>query len=105
MAWLKRVELWVLLAVVAAGLVYVFVSRRDGLDETDAPGATSVAAPEDTPLGLHRCVLERDRDHARLEVEIRVRNRGGDVLALQPPRARLVAAQGREIAPFFLPFD
>lgn len=105
MVWLRRVELWVLLAVVVAGLIFAFAWRDRETDEAGGAGTSAAASAESAPVMLHRCVLEREADHARLEVEVRVRNSRPETLVLQPPRARLLAAAGREVPPFFLPFD
>jgi hypothetical protein len=98
----RRIELWLLFAVVGAGLIFVFASRHR--DEEPAGGGTS-ASSDDAPLKLHRCVIGRDYGNARLDIELRIQNAGNDKLLLQPPKARLLAAKGREIPGFYLPFE
>lgn len=96
----KRLELWLLLAAIVAGIVFVFASRQN----EDEP-AKGVSSSDAEPLKLNRCSIERDRDHARLDIEARVQNTAAEKLVLQAPRARLLTESGREIAGFFLPFD
>lgn len=101
----RRAELWLLFALVVAGLIFVFASRKGG-DDSAGPGGTGTAAPsEERPLKLHRCVVERDYGNARLDIDLQLRNDTAEALALQPPKVRLLAAKGREIPPFFLPFE
>jgi len=100
----KRVELWALLALVVAGLAWVFLSGRGNGDEEATGGAPPASEAQD-PLRLHRCVLKRDHGNARLDVELRVRNDGGDTLVMQPPKVRLLGPNGREVPEFFLPFE
>lgn len=100
----KRIELWVLGAMAMMGIILVFTTRhRD--DETDASTAGATTTSSEAPLKLHRCSLERDLDHVRLDLELQVRNSSGEKLPLQPPKARLLGAKGREIPGFYLPFE
>lgn len=103
---LKRIELWVLLAVIVAGLVWVFSSGGDDEDAavTGDPSATTESGAG-LPLKIHRCVLERDHGNARLDIELRVRNDSTEKLVMQSPKVRLVTGKGREVAGFYLPFD
>ena len=101
---LKRTEVWALLAVVTAGLVWVFLSGRASKDEAlDSGGTTGVDSRE--PLQLHRCVLKRDYGNARLDIEVHVRNDAAERLVMQTPRVKLLGENGREIPSYFLPFD
>lgn len=107
----KRVELWVLLAIVLGGLVWVFTSGPAEQEE-DAGGTTPprkkgaiVQGDPDQPLLVHRSVLERDYGNARLDIEVRIQNTGKEKLVLQPPQVRLLTGSGREIPGFFLPFE
>jgi hypothetical protein len=100
----KRIELWVLLAMIVAGLVWVFLSRDDGEDDMPGGGTTSVA-DDQAPLKLHRCTLKRDYGNARLDIELRVRNDGAGKLVMQSPKVKLLTGKGREVPSFFLPFD
>ena len=75
--------------------------RRTG----GAGGSGTSASSDDAPLKLHRCVIERDYGNARLDIDLRLRNDTAETLVLQPPKARLLAAKGREIPAFFLPFE
>ncbi|HSI62607.1 MAG TPA: hypothetical protein VLE43_05795 [Candidatus Saccharimonadia bacterium] len=106
----KRVELWVLLAVVLGGLVWVFTSGPADEDEaaTDSPPrktGTVVKGDPAKPLQVHRSILERDYGNARLDIEVRIQNAGKEKLVLQPPHVRLLTGSGREIPGFFLPFE
>ncbi|MCE9517961.1 MAG: hypothetical protein K8R87_00060 [Verrucomicrobia bacterium] len=96
----QRIELWLLLAVIAAGLIIVFASHH----RDDEPAQASQSS-DDAPLMLHRCSIERDQENARLEIELRVQNVGADKLVLQTPKVKLLAANDREIPGFFLPFE
>ncbi len=106
---LKRVEIWVLLALVGSGLVWVFTTGSGPDDEAAEPGAAAgTGAGEQSstaPLVLHRALLERDYGNGRLELEVRVRNDSPSKLTLQPPQVKLVSGSGREVQPFFLPFE
>lgn len=102
----KRLELWILLAIVAAGLAWVFSSRDQ--EEEGAAGESGQVVADDgsgQPLVLHRSVVERDYGNARLDLEVRIRNAGSSKITLQPPQVRLTTGDGREIPPFFLPFE
>jgi hypothetical protein len=104
MHFFRRVELWVLLAIILAGLAWVFMSGRN--HEEDVAGG-DVAAVENAhaPLQLHRCVLKRDYGNARLDIELRVRNDRAEKLVMQTPQVKLLTGNGREVPSFFLPFD
>jgi hypothetical protein len=104
MHFLKRVELWVLLAVVIGGLAWVFMSGHREEEDLSAAGTTATADSQ-APLRLHRCVLKRDHGNARLDIELRVRNDGAETLVMHPPKVKLVAAGGRVVPEFFLPFE
>jgi hypothetical protein len=101
---LKRIELWVLLAVVLAGLAWVFMSGGSREDTVNDGGAAS-ARDAQAPLQLHRCVLKRDYGNARLDIDLRVRNDGTEKLLMRSPKVKLLAPKGREIPSYFLPFD
>ena len=106
----KRVELWVLLAVVLGGMVWVFTSGpadEDDAVEDSPPRKTGTVVKGDPakPLQVHRSVLERDYGNARLDIDVRIQNLGKDKLVLQPPQVRLLTGSGREIPGFFLPFE
>lgn len=104
---LKRFELWVLLAVILAGLWFVFSPGDSGADGMEDAGSGSSAAggSAPAPLHLHRVGVERDYGNVRLDLDVRVRHEGTDKLTMQPPEVRLVSGSGREIPPFFLPFE
>lgn len=102
----KRIEIWLLLAAVLAGLVFVFSSRSPDGELVGSGGAAGPeAAGGEETLRVHRCVLERDYGNARLDIDLRVRNAAAEKVVLQSPRARLVTGKGREVPSFFLPFE
>ncbi len=101
MQLLKRVEIWILLAVVAAGLAWVFLSSGSEEGEESGSSAAAVAAGQ-VPLKLHRSTLKRDYGNARLDLEVRVRNDGGQTLVMESPQVKLVTGTGREVPSFFL---
>jgi len=72
MQFLKRIELWILLIALVAGLFFVFKSKPQ--DDSGSTDTTSASATDDAPLKIHRCVLTRDYANAQLDLEVRVRN-------------------------------
>lgn len=104
MHFFRRIELWVLLAVVLAGLTWVFMSGRNH-DEDVADGGVAAMENAQGPLQLHRCVLKRDYGNARLDIELRVRNNRAEKLVMQTPKVKLLTGKGHEAPSFFLPFD
>lgn len=103
---LKRLELWVLLAIIVAGLAYVFLSGPGDSGEEDASpdGKGSSSAAQNEPLKLHRSTLERDYGNVRLDLDVRVKNDTAEKLVMQAPAVRLLTSGGREVPSFFLPF-
>ncbi len=101
----RRIELWLLLAVIVAGLIFVFASRRHDDDQAGSADSGGSVSSGDEPIKLHRCVLKRDSGFAQLDIELRVRNAAAEKLVLQPPTATLRSATGREIQGFYLPFE
>ena len=99
---LKRVEIWILLAVVVALLVWAL---RGGPpeEELDEP-AVAMQSSDARPLVLHRSSLERDYGNARLEIDLRVKNDSAQKLVMQAPAVKLLA-QNREIPGFYLAFE
>jgi hypothetical protein len=104
MQFLKRIELWIFLVIVLAGLFFVFRPHPHDA-ETGSDATPSSTASTDAPLQIHRCLLTRDFGNAQLEIEAHVRNDSAETLTLQPPDARLLTAKGREVPSFFLPFQ
>ncbi len=101
----KRIEIWVLLAVIVAGLV--FVLNRPHPIAVEPVRISAPAPPLEVlaPLKIHRCILERDYGNARLDIELRVQNGTSEKLTLQAPKVRLINSAGREIPSFFLPLE
>jgi hypothetical protein len=104
MNFLKRIELWVLLLALMGGILWVFNSAP-AEDEGEMQGTASLENANESPLKLHRAVLERDYGNVRLDLDLRIRNDKAEKLVLQAPEVRLLSNGGREVSTFFLPFD
>lgn len=106
MNFFKRIEVILLLLVAIGGAVWVLSNSGHGEDDS---AAEAVAAPGDSAgqgqNKLHRVTVERDFGNARLDIEVRLANRTEKKLVLQPPQVKLVTDAGREVPPFFLPFN
>lgn len=103
LALFKRVEVILLLALSIGVAAWVLLSKPKQDDaEWDAPADEPVATQEDK---IHRCQIERDHGHARLDIELRLSNPGTTRLSMQPPQVRLLNGKGTEVPPFFLPFE
>lgn len=102
----KRIEIWVLLAVIVAGLAFVFARRHPDAAEAESSNRVPAAQSEiRVPLKIHRCTLERDYGNARLDIELRVQNGSTEKWTFQSPKVRLMNSVDREIPSFFLPFE
>lgn len=102
----KRIEIWVLLAVIVAGLAFVFARRHPNAGEPENSSSASAAPSENrSPLKIHRCILERDYGNARLDIELRVQNGTAEKWTLESPKVKLLNAVSREIPSFFLPLE
>ena len=104
MSLLKRVELWVLLAIAVAGIIFAFRSKHHE-DDQGAGESTAGTTVNDAPLVLHRCVLKRDYGTARLDIELKVRNDDTKKLIMQSPDVKLITGKGRETPGFYLAFE
>lgn len=102
MSFLKRFEVWLLLALSVGAIIWVF-QTDSGEDGNPEPIAAD--APAETGLKILRCTLERDYGNARLDIEMRYRNTSPRPLILLPPDVKLLTAEGKEIAPFILPVE
>ena len=104
LALFKRVEVILLLALSIGVAAWVLLSnpKQDGA-EWDAPSEEPVATTQEDKI--HRCQIERDHGHARLDIELRLSNPGTTRLSMQPPQVRLLNGKGAEMPPFFLPFE
>lgn len=104
----KRIEVIILLVLAAGGAIWVLSNSGTPDDETGTDFAAIGGAAHDEETGankLHRCTVERDYGNARLDIEVRFANRGPKKLVMQPPQVKLLTDAGREVPPFFLPFD
>jgi hypothetical protein len=107
MAFFKRIEVWVLLALTVAGVVAVLRMDQSGDrgGDSDSDRATDEAgageqdaAPRHVIEGLN---IERDGDHAVVEIRLRV---GDDEGFAADTEAHLLCADGSEVQTFFVPF-
>ena len=104
LALFKRVEVILLLALSIGVAAWVLLSKPKQDDaEWDAPSEEPVATTQEDKI--HRCQIERDHGHARLDIELRLSNPGTTRLSMQPPQVRLLNGKGAEMPPFFLPFE
>ncbi|GEP44971.1 hypothetical protein [Brevifollis gellanilyticus] len=104
MAFLKRVEVWVLLLLGAGAAVWVLIDQPKV--EGDPLPVEALDNVDPAPLvTIHRCTLERDFGNARLDIELRYRNTYPRDLVLQPPDVKLLTADGKEVPPFILPVE
>ena len=104
----KRIEVVLLLVLAVGGAVFVLLSSSSSdpdLEPQTGLGGSVVAEGEPGANKLHRCTLERDYGNARLDIELRFANRDAKKLVMQPPQVKLLTDAGREVPPFFLPFD
>lgn len=99
----KRIEVILLLLLAAGGAVWVLSGSSNGDVYDLAPQIQSGA--ESVENRVQRCTLERDHGNARLDLEFRFQNQEPRKLTLQPPQVRLMTAAGKEVPPFFLPFE
>lgn len=102
MRWYQRIELWFLAAVVAGVLFFVLGS---GAPDDAAATRDERDAKTETGTVIHRRTLERDHGNARLDLDISHTNTTDARLPMQPPAVRLMTGAGREVPPFFLPFN
>ncbi len=106
----KRLEV-LLLLVLAVGVAVWALVRQDtsaGLDGVDPAEHLSDLNPERPASGastIHRSTLERDYGNARLDIDLMVVNPAETKLVMRPPHVKLLTNAGREVPPFFLPFD
>ncbi len=106
MSFLKRFEVWLLIALSLGAAVFVLTSDSEpALDEKTPSSAASSAGINDAPLKILRCTLERDYGNARLDIELHYRNTSPRPFTLQPPDVRLLTADGQEVPPFVLPVE
>jgi hypothetical protein len=104
MAFLKRIEVWVLIFIGGgAGLWVLF--DKPVIEGDPLPIEVGEASEGAAALVIHRCTLERDYSNARLDIELRYQNTSPRPLVLQPPDVRLLTAEGQEVPPFILPME
>ena len=99
----KRVEIWVLLVLVCAGIVVVLMTQGGG--NGSGIGDSDGISPEkaEPPLAF---TLQRAEIHPEgpLELDVLYRNEGTEEIQLNPPTVRVLNEQGGELPLFFLAF-
>ncbi|MFN0128315.1 MAG: hypothetical protein ACKV19_16705 [Verrucomicrobiales bacterium] len=99
---LRRPELWLLLVLVAAGLVWVAVTQSGSRSpESFSRSADGSGMVDD--LQVTRTQWTPDGTHRRLRVEFTAENRTTEALDVAPPSVRLLDAAGAEVPLFFVP--
>lgn len=116
MAFFKRIEVWVLLALSLGAAWFVLKMDSDSGGPPVAPrpdavtaGGGDAGAPPDHPEAGNRFRVREVRvipeeDHEIIEIEVAGKSEGDQPLDLDNGKARLVTADGSEVPPFFVPF-
>ncbi len=101
MTVLKRVEVWILLALVVGGLVFVLATRGDrpGRPGRDGDGTDPAEAP--AGFTVTRVELRRDGSHAMAALRVRCRNDGDDPLVVAGENGARLVADGNERVPVY----
>jgi hypothetical protein len=102
MPLLKRLEVWILLALAAGTAAFVLLQDKS---DDKALISDAHAAPPQTQTALLGCTLERDYGNARLDLEVRMTNRHDQKLLLIKPAVRLLDGKNEDIPPFILPVE
>lgn len=100
---LARPELW-LLAAASIGL-WLWISKPKPTSEDPSSGGAPPESALTAALQLDRCLLQRDYDSARLDLEIAYRNDSPRPLLLHSPSVRLLTGKGGEVPAFILPTE
>lgn len=98
---LRRVEVWGLLVLVAAGLIWVAVDHKrrqggDGDAGADGPSAIRNLRVTHTRITPHAA-------HRQLRIEFTATNTGPEPFETRAPGVRLIDAAGNELPHFFAP--
>lgn len=101
MTVLKRVEVWILLALVAGGLIFVLATRGDRPDGPGQDGGESDPAGAPTGFTVTRVDLRRDGSHAVASLRVRCRNDGDDPLVVAGENGARLVADGNERVPAY----
>lgn len=113
MAFFKRVEVWVLLLLTVGGVVAMLrMDRATDKNKENGTGGDLQGAGVDSPTAtvatapyrINSIQLERDGDHAVLEIRLSDGTNAQERTNTSGRRARLVRADGSEVAEFFAPF-
>lgn len=94
----RRVEVWGLMALVAAGLIWV-ASSHWRMGREDAGDGNSVIRQ----LQLTRAQVTPHASHCQLRVEFTASNTGPTAFEVRPPGVRLLDASGGDLPLFFAP--
>jgi hypothetical protein len=122
MAFFKRVEVWVLLVLTIGGVIAVL--RMDNADDpggsdrgTNTRQADKDGSPDrqgsdkDQPASrpnrneIAALELERDGEHAVIEILVRTNANGQTAVKAPAKKPRLLRTDGSEVAEFFVPFQ
>ena len=109
---LKRIELWILLAVIGGAIAFVIATGGgDDEDPSTTDATTSTASNSDAPFTIDASHLKRDYGNAVLEIHVTYRNDSEAAIKLSSPTARLLAGpdpdaprSAEEVKAFFLVF-
>lgn len=106
MSFLKRFEVWLLIILSLAAVIWVFSTDSDSVTQGEGNSESITSETSTEPaLKIHRCTLERDYSNARLDIELRYRNASPRPLYLLPPDVKLLTTDGKEVPPFILPVE
>ncbi len=109
----KRVEIWILLLLVAGVVIFVFSTTRDDEEFARQPSSTAEKSERAEPaFSVGKIEVKRDYGNAILEIHVTCKNPTGEELQLVSPAARLFAGSGpekeedaTEVESFFLAFS
>jgi hypothetical protein len=110
---LKRIELWILLALIGGAIAFVISTSGDDPEvDPDAREAPPTASQDsDTPFTVDASHLKRDYGNAVLEIHLTYHNNSDTAIELSSPTARLLSGSdpdaprgAEEVSAFFLAF-
>ncbi len=112
MIFLKRIELWILLALIGGAVALVIsTGGNNPADEPDRDGPPESASTPEAPFAIEASHLKRDYGNAILEIRLSYRNDTDAAIELSSPTARLLAGPdpvaprgAEEVSAFFLAF-
>ncbi len=110
MQWTRRIEVWILLLVIAALAAWALWPRPEAGEGARVAGEETAAGADGPRFEIRAIELERDYGNARLDIEVMFENRRPSTLTLQPPEVQLFAGdpdadEAVEVPDFFLAFE